>query len=124
MAEPAPAFFAEAARRIGAERSAILFIDDSERNIEGARTAGLMAEHWSFEAGQDAVGQAHAIIACDFLVVETVLLTRLYVLVFIEHGTRRLHVAGVTARPTGAWAAQQARNPSTGPSAASCWTGP
>ena len=54
--------------------------------------------------------QAHAIIACDFLVVETVLLQRLYVLVFIEHGTRRLHVAGVTARPTGAWAAQQARN--------------
>jgi putative transposase len=30
-------------------------------------------------------------------------------LVFIEHGTRRLHLAGVTARPTGAWAAQ-ARN--------------
>jgi hypothetical protein len=41
--------------------------------------------------------QAHAIIACDFLVVETVLLKRLYVLVFIEHGTRRLHLAGVTA---------------------------
>ena len=55
-------------------------------------------------------GQAHAIIACDFLVVETVLLRRLYVLVFIEHGTRRLHVAGVTAHPTGAWAVQQARN--------------
>jgi putative transposase len=54
--------------------------------------------------------QAHAIIACDFLVVETALLTRLYTLVFIEHGTRRLHVAGVTAHPTGAWAAQQARN--------------
>ena len=49
--------------------------------------------------------QAHAIIACDFLVVETVLLQRLYVLVFIEHGTRKLHLAGVTARPTGAWAA-------------------
>ena len=31
-------------------------------------------------------------------------------LVFIEHGTRRLHVAGVTARPTGVWAVQQARN--------------
>ena len=54
--------------------------------------------------------QAHAIIACDFLVVETVLLKRLYVLVFIEHGTRRLHLAGVTAHPTGAWAARQARN--------------
>jgi transposase InsO family protein len=54
--------------------------------------------------------QAHAIIACDFLVVETVLLQRLYVVVFIEQGTRRLHVAGVAAHPTGAWAAQQARD--------------
>lgn len=54
--------------------------------------------------------QAHAIIACDFLVVETVLLKRLYALVFIEHGTRRLHLAGVTAHPTGAWTVQQARN--------------
>ncbi|MFI6505805.1 helix-turn-helix domain-containing protein [Nonomuraea typhae] len=54
--------------------------------------------------------QAHAIIACDFLVVETVLLRRLYVLVFIEHGSRRLHLAGVTAHPTGMWTVQQARN--------------
>jgi putative transposase len=53
---------------------------------------------------------AHAIIACDFLVGETVLLKRLYVLVFIEHGTRRLHLAGVTAHATGAWTTQQARN--------------
>jgi putative transposase len=44
------------------------------------------------------------------VVVETVLLRRLHVLVFIEHGTRRLHLAGVTAHPTGAWAVQQARN--------------
>jgi transposase InsO family protein len=42
--------------------------------------------------------------------VETALLKRLHVLVFIEHGTRRLHLAGITAHPTGAWAAQQARN--------------
>jgi transposase InsO family protein len=54
--------------------------------------------------------QAHAIIACDFLVVETVLLKRLHVLAFTEHGTRRVHLAGVTARPAGAWAVQQARN--------------
>jgi hypothetical protein len=54
--------------------------------------------------------QAHAIIACDFLIVETMLLKRLYVLVFIEHGTRRLHLAGVTAHPTGAWTMQQSRN--------------
>jgi hypothetical protein len=57
--------------------------------------------------------QAHAIIACDFFTIETVLLKRVYVLVFIEHGTRRLHLAGVTAHPTGAWAVQQARNLAT-----------
>ena len=56
------------------------------------------------------IAQARAIIACDFLVVETVLVQRLYALAFIEHGTRRLHVAGVTACPTGTRAAQQARN--------------
>ena len=54
--------------------------------------------------------QARTIIATDFLHVDTVLLRRIYVLVFIEHGTRRLHVAGITANPDGAWTAQQARN--------------
>jgi hypothetical protein len=54
--------------------------------------------------------RAHAIIACDFLVVETVPLQRLYVLVFTGHGTCRLHLGGVTAHPAGARAAQQARN--------------
>jgi putative transposase len=55
--------------------------------------------------------RAHAktMIACDFFTVETVWLGRLYVLFFIELGTRRVHLAGCTANPDGAWTAQQAR---------------
>jgi len=54
--------------------------------------------------------QAAGIVACDFLTVDTVFLQRLYVLFFIQLPTRRVHLAGVTANPTGAWVAQQARN--------------
>lgn len=49
------------------------------------------------------------LIACDFFTVETLFLHTLYVFFFIELGTRRVHFAGCTAHPTGAWVTQQAR---------------
>jgi putative transposase len=42
--------------------------------------------------------------------VDTVLLRRIYALIVIEHGTRRVHLAGITTNPDGAWTTQAARN--------------
>jgi hypothetical protein len=54
--------------------------------------------------------QARGILAVDFVHVDTVLLRRIYALIVIEHGTRRVHLGGITANPDGAWTAQAARN--------------
>jgi putative transposase len=54
--------------------------------------------------------QAGGMVACDFVTVETVGLTRLYVLFVVELDRRRVHLVEITADPTGEWVAQAARN--------------
>jgi putative transposase len=52
--------------------------------------------------------QARAVLAVDLLHVETIMLKRIYVLIAVEHGSRRAHLLGVSAHPTGAWTTQAA----------------
>ena len=54
--------------------------------------------------------QADGIIACDFFTVESAFLRTLYVLFFIEVGSRRLHITAATRSPNGTFVTQQARN--------------
>ena len=51
-----------------------------------------------------------SLLAVDFFTVETIWLQRLYVLFFIELGSRRVHVTGCTPNPRTLWVTQQARH--------------
>jgi transposase InsO family protein len=55
---------------------------------------------------------AHAatLVATDFFTVDTVFFKRLYVLVFVHVGSRRVLAAACTSMPNTAWVTQQARN--------------
>jgi putative transposase len=54
--------------------------------------------------------QAATMLACDFLTIETVWLTRIYVLFFVSLERRRVEFVASTRKPDGRWVAQQARN--------------
>jgi transposase InsO family protein len=54
--------------------------------------------------------QGDSMLACDFLTVDTIWLRRLYVLVFLSIGSRRVEYFACTSNPDSAWMLQQARN--------------
>lgn len=53
LAKPDPAYFEKAVALIGAEPGTVLFVDDKQANVDGARTAGLAAERWELAEGHD-----------------------------------------------------------------------
>ena len=90
--------------RLGHRIAASTVWRSSRRRIDPApRRSGPT---WS----QFLTAQAKAVLAVDFVHVDTVFLKRIYALIVVEHGSRRAHLAGVTAHPTGAWTMQAARN--------------
>ena len=74
--------------------------------VPPAPERGRRGDSWRRFLGQ----HRDQLLACDFFTVETLCLKTVYVLFFVELGTRRVHVAGCTASPTAAWVTQQARH--------------
>jgi putative transposase len=82
----------------------------SVRNVLAGAGIGPAGQRGGISWREFIRGQAQSMIACDFFTVDTISLRRIYVLFFIEISTRRVHLAGMTENPHGAWTAQQARN--------------
>jgi putative transposase len=74
-------------------------------HLDSGRGQRVRSQRWrTFVANH-----AQAIVACDFCVVVTATFRLLYVFVVMEHATRRILHANVTAHPTALWTLQQLR---------------
>ena len=75
------------------------------------RAAGLgpAGKRWKTTWREFVRAHRQSILAVDCFTVETIWLQRLYVLFFIELGSRRVHLAGCTPNPNAPWVIQQAR---------------
>jgi putative transposase len=99
-------------QRIAGELAGLGIIVSATTVRKLLRDAGLgpAGQRGGLSWGEFIRRQAATMLACDFFTVETVALRRIYVLFFIELGSRRVHLAGLTENPDGAWVSQQARN--------------
>jgi putative transposase len=98
-------------QRIAGELRGIGFTVSASTVRNLLRQAGLgpVGERVALSWREFLRAQAKSMLAVDFFTVETVSLRRLYVLFYIELGTRRVHLGGCTHRPDSAWVTQQAR---------------
>jgi putative hydrolase of the HAD superfamily len=51
LAKPDPAYFTAILDRLSIDATEVLFVDDSPRSVEAARSVGLAAEHWHVDHG-------------------------------------------------------------------------
>src|SRR5215218_6521242 len=79
------------------------------RNLLAAAGLGPAGERAGPSWREFLRAQAQSMLAVDFFTLETISLRRLYVLFYIELGSRRVHLAGCTTNPDGAWITRQAR---------------
>jgi hypothetical protein len=88
-----------------------------DHHLSPSSVRSVLKRHRISPASQRSSGSWHnfighykeQILACDFFTVETIGLKTIYVLFFIELGTRHIHLAGCTTNPDTTWVTQQAR---------------
>jgi hypothetical protein len=80
----------------------------SVRNILAGLRPAPRRDSQSWRSFLRAHGES--ILACDLFTIDTVWLKRLYVLVFLSLGSRRIEYFACTSNPKTAWMLQQARN--------------